>query len=110
MNAGKFNRLVTIQRPDTTAVDELGTPIPNVWVDVAKVWANIRYLSGAETIKSDADMSVVKVAIRLRGYRTDITAGMRINDTVLYDILAVMPDEVKHEFVDLACQTGASNG
>jgi len=55
-------------------------------------------------------MSVVDASIRIR-YRSDITAGMRLMDgSTVYDIQAVILDRQNKQYVDLVCQTGASNG
>ena len=64
MQAGTLNRRVTLQAPGTTQ-DELGQPITG-WTDVATVWASVRHVSGLEAIKSGADVSVVKVSVRIR--------------------------------------------
>lgn len=109
MQAGKLNRRATIQKLGE-GVDELGEPIPGVWVDVATVWADVRHNSGMETIKSDIDVSIVKASIRIRR-RTDITAGMRVlADGKVYDIRAVMDDVSGRVFSDLVCETGANQG
>lgn len=101
MQAGKLNRKVKIQAQVDT-VDTIGQPI-NDWVDVATVWADIRYLSGLEAIKADADTSVAKVSIRVR-YRADIVPAMRIvGGNTVYQIQAVLPDQSKR-YVDLACE------
>jgi SPP1 family predicted phage head-tail adaptor len=108
VRAGSLNRRVTIQR-HVTGTDELGGPI-DTWEDVATVWANIRHLSGAESIRSDADVSIVKASIRIR-YRTDVTAAMRVvYGTTIYDIQAVLLDAVGREYCDLVCVEGGSNG
>lgn len=103
-----LNRRITIQAPGTTQ-DEAGQPIEG-WTDVIAVWANVRYLNGIETVKSDAPVSIAKASIRIR-YRVGITAGMRatMGDTV-FDIKAVLPDEVSRVYMDLACETGGNNG
>lgn len=109
MNAGKLNRRVTIQKL-TTTLDEYNEPTGTKWLDVATVWADIKMLSGLETVKANADVSVVKASIRIR-YRTDITAGMRaLCDGLVYDIRAVMPDVAGRVYTDLACEQGANEG
>lgn len=185
MQAGKLNRRVTIQQL-TAGQDDIGEPI-QVWADVATIWADVRYLSGLETVKSGAPVSVAKASLRARR-RTDIAANMRglenmktamimgitkaspavvtavghgfasgqrvrIDDVVgmpqvntvlfrierltadtfslvgvdstaygtytsggkavlmtVFDIKAVMPDEQRREYLDLACETGGNEG
>ena len=102
MQAGRLNRRCLLQRP-STATDPLGQPIPG-WTDVATVWADIRMKSGLEAIKAGASVSVVQASIRIR-YRAGINAGMRVvHNLQVYEILAVQPDVVGREYVDLVCQ------
>src|SRR3546814_420294 len=101
MQAGTLNRQVTIQTPNT-AKDEYNEPIGG-WLDVCTLWADIRHLSGLETIKSNAEVSLVKSSIRIR-YRAGITAAMRVlYGTTIYDIDAVLMDTHDREFIDLIC-------
>lgn len=103
MDAGTLNREVTISRPPIGS-DQYGEPL-TTWSTVATVWANIKYLNGAETIRADAVMSVAKVSIRIR-YRTDLDTSMRVRRGVTtFTVLAVLPDEVNQEHVDLVCST-----
>jgi SPP1 family predicted phage head-tail adaptor len=100
MYAGQLKNKVTIQAK-TDTVDAIGQPI-NTWVDVATVWADIRYLSGLESIKSDADVSIAKVSVRVR-YRADIKPSMRVVcEGVIYQIKAVLPSG--KVYMDLACE------
>lgn len=102
MQAGKLNQRVTIQKL-TSGQDAIGQPV-TTWEAVATVWANIRYKSGLETIKADAETSIAKASIRIRR-RTDVTAGMRVSHgTTVFDILAVLPDESSRSHVDLVCE------
>ena len=50
--AGSLNSRVTIETPTMTQ-DAAGQAIPS-WSTLATVWANIRHLNGAESIKADA--------------------------------------------------------
>lgn len=102
MRAGQLNRRIRIQSLTSTR-DEIGQPI-NEWQDVATVWANIRHLSGTETIKADAPTSTLRASIRIR-YRAGIDAGMRVlHGETVYNIAAVMPDEEGRKFVDLVAE------
>ncbi|AOZ06770.1 phage head closure protein [Cupriavidus malaysiensis] len=109
MKAGPLNKRVTIQRLGEEQ-DRTGNPIP-VWTDVGRpVWASILHQSGRETIKSDASTSIVRASIRVR-YRADVDASMRVlHGAKIYAIKAVLPDEVRREYIDLVCETGGSNG
>lgn len=98
-----MNRLVKLQRLSGNR-DERNQPIPNDWVDVAQVWADIRHQNGLEAIKADAHTSIVKASIRIR-YRADLDASMRVvYGESIYKIKAVLPDLVGKRYVDLACE------
>jgi len=102
MQAGKLRNTVTIQQ-QTAGQDEIGQPM-TTWTNVATVWADIRHLSGIETVKAGAQISAVKASIRIR-YRAGINAGMRIlHGSTIYNIAAVMPDAAKTAYVDLVCE------
>ena len=102
MQAGHLRDRITIQRK-TAGTDAWGAPLPDAWADYATAWANVRHLSGVESIKAGADVSVVSASIRIR-WRDDITAGMRVvAGAAVYDIEAVLPGP-RREYVDLACK------
>lgn len=102
LRAGSLKDRITIQRK-TGAADEDGTPLPSGWEDLAKVWANVRHLSGSEAIRGDAQVSAVRASIRIR-WRAGINAGMRvIHAQQVYDIEAVLPGATR-EHVDLVCK------
>ena len=102
MKAGMLNSRVTLQTL-ATGTDAIGQPV-TTWADFASVWANIRYLSGIETVKADAQTSVVKASIRIRR-RTDITSAMRVVfGTTTFQINVVLPDEQGREHIDLSVE------
>lgn len=102
MDPGKYNHFCSLQAPGTVP-DAAGQPIPG-WTEVTTFWANIRGGGGLETIKAGAVTSVRQVSIRTR-FRTDITGAMRVvSQGVVYKVLAVLPDLVGREYVDLACE------
>lgn len=104
MDAGTLTSRITL-RKRVDGQDELGQPLQG-WQDVATVWADIRHLSGVESIKAGAQSSTVRASIRIR-YRQGVTAAMRAVDTAdgtTYDIKAAMPDKARRVFVDLACE------
>jgi len=104
MQAGSLRHRVTIQK-HTQEKDAWGTPIPGSgsWESVTTCWANVRHLSGSETIKADADISTVRASVRIR-WRTGIDAGMRLlHAGHAYDIEAVLPGPNRQN-IDLVCK------
>lgn len=104
LSAGSLNSRITIQHlTNTGGLDEINQP-EQEWGDLAQVWADIRHLTGSESIKAGNDASTVKASIRIR-YRAGLTAGMRIlHKTTAYEIKAVLPDERSRTYVDLLCE------
>lgn len=108
MQAGKLNRRVTIQQK-TVVYDELHQPVSGSWTDLATVWASVLHISGIETIKAGADVSVTQASIRIR-YRSGLDSSMRVLfDGKTYDIRGVL-DDANREYTDLVCDLGASQG
>ena len=102
MQAGSLNSKITIQRK-TAAAATWGTPEPQGWEDVAKVWSNVRHQSGSESIRAGADVSIVRASIRIR-WRTGIDAGMRVLfGGQIFDIEAVLPG-ADRTYIDLVCK------
>jgi len=102
MQIGKLKNRIRIQQRGA-GQDELGQPV-DTWADLATVWADIAHPSGLQSIRADAESSVVKASIRIRR-RADVTAGMRVvYGTTVYDIQAVLPNERSRDYVDLVCE------
>jgi SPP1 family predicted phage head-tail adaptor len=103
MNIGKLKTLGKLQSPPT-AQDELGQPTGD-WTDVAsEVWADIRLLSGVETIKGGAETGVAKVSVRIRA-RSDVTNGMRyLVGSTAYNFKSVPPKIAGAKFMDIVCE------
>lgn len=101
MNLLKPGSFVTIQQR-TGAADALGQPV-ETWENVGQMFADLRHLKGLESLRTGADTSIVRASARIR-YRPGITAGMRMlwNNWV-YDILAVLPQGERNQFLDLIC-------
>lgn len=57
-------------------VDSYGQPNTG-FVDVATVWCNVRFPTGAEVLRSGAETSVKRASVRLRT-RKDVDASWRI--------------------------------
>lgn len=84
--------------------DPIGQPLPNEWTTIHTVWGSIRHLSGLETIKVNASVSIVQASIRIR-YLPEMNAGTRIKyGDESYDIRAVMHDAIGRQYTDLIAQ------
>ena len=99
----KLQQLTGGQDPDGQPVD--------TWVDVADVWADVRFLNGTESIKADAEVATARCSVRIL-YRTDVTAGMRfLEGATVYEIESPpLPARGMARHIDLACKVGANNG
>jgi head-tail adaptor len=112
MRGGNLNRRVRLERKVETPSGTGGSTI--AWETIATVWADIRYLSGLETSKSNFPLGVARASIRIRR-RGDVDPTCRAvylsnGDTTVFEILAVLPDTQGREYVDLSAQTGANSG
>lgn len=108
MNAGEYNRYVEIQKR-RDEVDDWGSPIKGEgsWVEHCKGWANIGRPRGKKFIAAGTPVSEAAVSIVLRGFRTDIDAGMRVvYKSTVYQINVVLPDFDEQADVDLVCASG----
>lgn len=73
-------------------------------ITFAKVWADVRHISGIESIKSNIESSEVKASVRIR-YRKNIMAAMRvIIEGQIYEIESVLSDTKHKEYIDLTCR------
>ena len=97
---GNLDQRISIQVRDLV-VDQVGQPI-EVWLPVAELWANIKHLSGAESIRGDAPLSTLRASIRIR-WRAGLDAGMRVlHGATVYEIKALVPQG--REWIDLVCE------
>ena len=86
-----------------TGRDGAGQPVES-WPVLRGVWANVKFQSGAEVMRANADVSIVKCSIRIRAVR-DVDSSMRARHKgVVYDIQAVLPDSNNRDFMFLACE------
>lgn len=113
MQAGKLNRLITVQQR-TQGQDEAGQVI-DVWTEFAKVWAWIKSQTGMAVAGLTANqdgvaMSVNAYSFRIR-YRPAVTDDMRVHyGGMLFDIKQVRHDLAGHEWTDIVCEQGGNDG
>lgn len=102
MRGGDLRSLVTLQGL-VDGQDGIGQPV-QTWADVAQVWADVRFLSGLETIKADAQQAITRASVRIR-FRSDVTQAMRIvHGSTVLQIKACLPDDTGRKYLDLACE------
>ena len=115
VKAGTLRHRVLLENR-AVASDALGGEIVT-WVPVTtlagdgKVWANVRFMSGMETLRTDAVVATLKASIRIL-FRNDLNPTARVTyNGQVFNIKAAMPDpETGRDYIDLACEAGASNG
>lgn len=74
------------------------------WTVVRHLWSNVKFQSGAEVMRANVDVSIVKCSIRIWA-RRDIDASMGVRYLgVNYDIKAVLPDSNDRDFMFLVCE------
>lgn len=104
MGAGKLNRSITLSGL-STGTDDLGQPLQE-WVDFATVWADVRFVSGIETIKAGRETSTSRASVRIRR-RANVIRQMRARiDGVEYDILDIIPS-ADRAWLTLICEVVA---
>ena len=101
MPAGKLNQRVTL-RQRQSGQDAIGQPL-TAWVDVAPLWADVRFVSGIETIKAGRETSTARASVRIRAM-AGVTPQMRLQiDGRDYDIVDVVPDHGR-AWLTLICE------
>lgn len=103
MQSAKLNTRLSLQLQSTTQ-DGAGQPI-KTWTEVTKLWADVRYQRGLESIRAGADTSTKNVSVRIR-HRAGVTAAMRLvhdADGTVYNIQSTLPGPRK-EYIDLVCE------
>jgi SPP1 family predicted phage head-tail adaptor len=108
MDAGKLRNRITIQQR-TLVQDSYGQPIES-WADFATVWAEIRSLSGRESLVASAVQGVTNYEINIR-FKAGITQSMRVAYKSRYlDIQSIVTDFDLKKKTTLFCTEGLSDG
>lgn len=103
MKAGILNSRIEILHR-AKAADGSGAVVYQ-WQPLMKLWANVRHVSGAESIKGDVLQNKVRASVRIR-FTEKVRPEMRValQGGAVYEIAAVLPDLQRREFVDLVCE------
>ena len=103
MRAGQLRyRVEILQR--VKEKDKSGATVM-VWRSLCKLWADVRHVSGSETMRHDVLSASARASVRIR-WRSDVSAEMRLRvGGTLYAVRAVIPDFTRREFLDLVCES-----
>jgi SPP1 family predicted phage head-tail adaptor len=83
------HRITLLQR--TAGTDAVGQPV-STWADVATIWADVRFQSGAEVLRAGAEVSIKRASVRIRA-RADVGSAWRVRYAgEEYDIKSTLPD------------------
>ncbi|GGH62164.1 hypothetical protein GCM10010975_26580 [Comamonas phosphati] len=102
LSAGKLrHRIQMLQRAPGGGLGQPST----VWEPYGQpIWADIKFLSGSESIKAGQVASKATASIRMR-WRTDLTADMRASGSgFIFEVKSVLPDMLRRQHVDLVCE------
>lgn len=123
LEAGRLSRRIRIEKYDylrdsqgEVIQDPQTGEVPQVWVDVAEVWAAIEPVSAREFIQSAATQSQVTARITIR-QRDDLLPSMRLvhvrygRPNVIYNPHAFLEDkESGLEYMTIPCSRGVGEG
>lgn len=99
----KMNDRVTLLKREPGR-DAAGQAVEN-WPDVATIWANVKFETGAQALRANADISVVRVSIRIRA-RADVDSTFRVRyKGIEYDVKSALPDSTDLAFMFLVCES-----
>lgn len=85
-----MNNRITLLKPPVGR-DTAGQPL-TAFTDVATVWSDVRFQSGAEVLRANAEVAVKRASVRIRT-RSDVTPDWRMRYAgEEYDIKSVLPD------------------
>lgn len=95
------HRIALLQRAPGT--NGAGQP-SKVFNEVATIWADVRFQSGAEVLRAGADVAIKRVTIRIRA-RAGLDTGWRIRyQGEMFDIKSALPDQDR-SFMFLVCES-----
>lgn len=99
----KMNDRITLLKREHGR-DAAGQPIEN-WAALPDIWSNVKFETGAQVLRANADISVVRVSIRIRR-RADVDHTFRVRHKgVEYDVKSALPDSADSAFMFLVCES-----
>lgn len=102
---GRMNRLITIMKPDPTAVQDSHGEKPLGWLPVFQVWAEIRGMPGSEGVTAGQLGGAVTRIIRI-WWRDDIDCTMKavLGSREFGFVSVIDPDERRRELLITAVE------
>lgn len=108
MEAGKLRNRITIQQRTLTP-DSYGQSVES-WTDFATVWAEIRSISGRESLIAEAMQGITNYEVNIR-YKAGVVQSMRIiYKNHILDVQSVINDMQANKKLTLFCVEGLSDG
>jgi head-tail adaptor len=75
------------------------------WLEVARVWAQVRHTGGAEQMQAGAVVSGQRATLRVHTQAFAWKPSLRLRDgATVYDVEAVLPFGPRRGFSDLVCR------
>lgn len=112
IKAGKYNKVITLQRRDykkEKSTDTYGVRTP-IWRNVAEVRASVEPLQGREYFSGPFQMGENTIRIRIR-YMEGVTRQMRVKyGKRIFDINSVIDSFEQHKELQLICKEGEAHG
>ena len=94
------HRIALLKR--TPGTDSVGRAVDE-WVTVATVWADVRFQTGAEVLRANAEAAVKRVSIRIRA-RSNVDPSWRVRYLGEdYNVKSALPD-IDRAFMFLVCE------
>ncbi len=99
---GRLRHRLTLQRPVLTADGAGGQN--RSWEEAAKVWADLRDISGAQAGFAEGLAATTRTRITIR-WRADLTAVMRFSDGQrIFNIISVLDQTGVKRFLTCICE------
>ena len=106
--SGKFNRRMRFQRR-SEAQDSYGQQA-QTWADAFTSWVSIEPMSGRELMSAQAVNAETTHKVEMR-YRPGVNSALRgIYQGRVFNILAVMDEDMAHKVLTLLCSEGLIRG
>ncbi|RYF02369.1 MAG: head-tail adaptor protein [Comamonadaceae bacterium] len=104
LDPGDFDTLMSMQQRGP-GQDAAGQPVVAPWIEVARVWADLRQQRGLEAIRAGAVTATVSSSVRIH-WQPGVTSDMRLVDVEtgdVYQITSVLKAKA-HEYIDVVCE------